>query len=63
MLVGALAARVDASLRLTSKSKGPRRSLVAIGIDSPQAIARVLASRWTALRIRWPEARLRDFAW
>lgn len=63
LLAGVLASRADPSLRLASGRKGPRRSLVAIGIDSPQAIRQVLRSRWTALRRLWPKAKLREFAW
>jgi hypothetical protein len=63
LLAGVLAARTDPSLRLTSKSKGPRRSLIAVGIDSPQAIAQILALSWSRLTSLWPKARLRDFAW
>ena len=63
LLAGVLACRADPSLRLDTGRKGPRRSLVAVGIDSPQAIATVLAQSWGALRTLWPKARLRDFAW
>jgi len=63
LLAGVPACRADPSLRLTSKSKGPRRSLVAVGIDSPQAIADVLALSWSRLATLWPKASLRDFAW
>lgn len=63
LLAGVLACGADPSLRLDSGRKGPRRSLIAVGIDSPQAIAQVLALSWPRLRHLWPKARLRDFAW
>jgi hypothetical protein len=63
LLAGVLACRADPSLRLDTGRKGPRRSLIAVGIDSPQAIATVLALSWGTLRTLWPKARLRDFAW
>jgi hypothetical protein len=62
-LAGVLACRSDPSLRLAGGRKGPRRSLVAVGIDSPEAIAQILASSWARLGNLWPEARLRNFAW
>jgi hypothetical protein len=63
LLAGVLASRADPSLRLDSRRKGPRRSLIAAGTDSPQAIAQVLPSGRSALRTLWPKARLREFAW
>jgi hypothetical protein len=63
LLAGVLAARADPSVRLQSKSKGPRRSLISVGADSPRATAQVLAAGWRALRNLWPRAELRDFAW
>jgi len=63
LLAGVLAAHADPSVRLDCARKGPRRSLIAVGIDSPQAIAQVLALSWSRLTTLWPKARLRDFAW
>jgi hypothetical protein len=63
ILAGAPAARADPSVRLDRARKGPRRSFIAIGIDSPQAIAQVLALSWSRLTTPWPKARLGDFAW
>ena len=63
LLAGVLASRADPSLRLNSRSKGARRSLIAIGMHSPLAIAQVLALRWAAALTLWPKAQLRDFAW
>lgn len=62
-LAGSLACQADPSLRLAGGRKGPRRSLVAVGIDSPQAVGQVLASSWSRLRTLWPRASLRGFAW
>jgi hypothetical protein len=63
LLAGVLACRADPSACLAGGRKGPRRSLLAIGIDSPWAIAQVLALSWPRLRPLWPKVRLRDFAW
>ncbi len=63
LLAGVLACRADPSLRLAGGRKGPRRSLVTAGIDSPHAVAHVLALSWRTLRTLWPRAELRDFAW
>ncbi len=58
-----LACRVDPTLRLTSKSKGPRRSLLAVGLNSPRAVASVLRWPITRLRKHWEPPTLREFAW
>ncbi len=63
LLAGVIATRADPSLRLDCRCKGPRRSLIAVGIDSPQAAATVLALSWARLSTLWPKAKLRDFAW
>jgi hypothetical protein len=63
ILAALLACRADPTLRLVSKSKGPRRSLLAVGIESAEQIAQVLKLPWAALRELWPRIRIRDFAW
>jgi hypothetical protein len=63
LLAGVLAARADPSVRLVSKSKGPRRSLLAVGLASFSAREQILRSRWPNLRLLWPKATLRNFAW
>ncbi len=57
-----LACRRDRTLRLPCPTKGPRRSLIAIGIASPHAVASVLTWRWATLRRHWPPLQLREFA-
>lgn len=57
-----LACQQDPTLRLPCPTKGPRRSLIAIGIASPHAVTRVLAWRWRTLRRHWPLPKLREFA-
>lgn len=59
---GLLACHADETLRLTSRAKGPRRSLIAIGIASPHAVERILAWRLSTLRSHWPATRRREFA-
>lgn len=63
LLAGVLACRNDPSLALVSPRKGPRRSLLAIGIHSPHAIDHVLASSWATASRLWPKLQLRSFAW
>ena len=63
ILAALLACRADPSLRLKSKSKGPRRSLLAIGIESAQQITQVLKLPWATLCALWPRTRIRTFAW
>ena len=49
---GILACRKDRTMRLVSKSKGQRRSFLAIGIEARGCIAKVLrAARQTVLRL------------
>jgi hypothetical protein len=63
VLAALLACRADPTLRLKSKSKGARRSLLAIGIDSAEQITQVLKLPWTTLLNLWPRTRIRNFAW
>lgn len=58
-----VACRADPTLRLVSKAKGPRRSLLAVGIASIEAVAQVLAWPWGTLNKNWPKAHIRAFAW
>ncbi len=60
---GLLACQKDATLRLPSKSKGPRRSIVAVGIEAEGCIRRVFNMTWNALRKLWPPEEIRSFAW
>jgi hypothetical protein len=62
-LAGILAWQRDPTLLLLSKSKGRRRSLVAIGIEAKGAIDEVLRMGRTALRKLWLPADIRSFAW
>lgn len=58
-----LACRADPSLRLRSKTKGPRRSQIAVGIEATDSITRVLAMTLRRLAPGWPSAEFRTFAW
>jgi len=62
-LAAVLACRGDPGLALPSKSKGNRRSLISIGLDSPRAIASVLVLPMAALAGLWPKVALRRFEW
>ena len=62
-LAGCLASRADPTLPLPSKSKGLRRSVVAIGIEAQDSIREVLKMGRTALSRIWPPAQIRSFAW
>lgn len=63
ILAALLACRADPTLRLPSRSKGARRSLLAIGVDSATDIERVLKLPWIAALELWPPTRIRDLAW
>ncbi len=63
MLAGLLACQKDNTQALRSKSKGPRRSLVAIGIGAQELIAKVLRIGPRRLAKFWPPAEIRSFAW
>ena len=58
-----LATRRDPTLRLRSKSKGYRRSLVAVGIEAKGAMDRTLRMGHRAFCRLWPPATIRSFAW
>jgi hypothetical protein len=58
-VAGLLACREDHTLRLVSKKKGPRRSLVSIGTAEVQKIIQVWRLGWKSIRILLPPAPLR----
>lgn len=60
---GVLACQQDATLRLHSKSKGPRRSLVAVGIQAKHLARKALGMSWSKLLKLWPPPEIRRFAW
>lgn len=60
---GVLACQHDATLRLHSKSKGPRRSLVAVGIQAKHLARKALGMSWSKLLKLWPPPEIRRFAW
>ena len=53
----------DPTMRYESKSKGPRRSLISIGIDAKTYIYRVLREGWGYLAAILPETETRQFTW
>jgi hypothetical protein len=63
ILAALLALRADPTLRLESKSKRARRSLLPIGIESTEQIGQVLKLPWVVLCQLWPPIHIRDFAW
>jgi hypothetical protein len=63
MTAGVMAIRDDPTMRLASKSKGPRRSIVAIGIEARCYSMKALRLSWKALLELWPPAEIRKFDW
>ena len=61
--VGVLACQQDPTLRLHSNRKGPRRSLVAIGIQAKHLLVKIINMTWNKLLQLWPPAQTRSFAW
>jgi hypothetical protein len=60
---GVLATREDPTMRLVSRSKGPRRSFVSIGIEAKWLLMDVLSLGWQAVIRLLPDAEIRHFAW
>lgn len=60
---GVLEAREDPTMRLVSKSKGPRRSFVSIGIEAKRRLLEVLRLGWRTLIELLPDTEMRTFAW
>jgi len=60
---GVLEAREDPTMRLVSKSKGPRRSFVSIGIEAKRRLLEVLRLGWRTLIELLPDTETRAFAW
>lgn len=63
LVAGMLALQGDSTLALPSKSKGPRRSVIAIGVAADLQTIQVLSWSWLRLRQFWPPVRLRKFEW
>jgi len=61
-LAGLLACQKDPTLRLICKTKGPRRSLLSIGMQATACIRNALRMSWWGLRKLWPPAETRSFA-
>ena len=61
-LAGLLACQKDSTLRLVCKTKGPRRSLLSIGIEATACIRKALRMSWRDLHKLWPPAETRSFA-
>lgn len=53
----------DPTMRYESKSKGPRRSLISIGMEAKSYINRVLREGWDYLAGILPETEFRSFTW
>lgn len=53
----------DPTMRYESKSKGPRRSLISIGMEAKTYIYRVLREGWGYIAGILPETEFRSFAW
>jgi hypothetical protein len=60
-LAGIMAVAQDPSLRLASKKKGPRRSILAIGVNAVFYIAKVLKARMQLLLAFLAPPTLRSF--
>ena len=60
---GVLATREDPTMRLVSKSKGPRRSFVSIGIEAKWLLLKVLRLGWQKVIELLPDTQTRSFAW
>jgi hypothetical protein len=60
---GIWACHDDPTMRLVSRSKGPRRSYISIGIEAKTYLYRVLRESWLYLTGILPETETRTFAW
>lgn len=61
-VAGLLAFDEDHTVLLFSRAKGPRRSLLSIGTQSPQHVEKALRLSWRLLLLLLPQAVLRDVA-
>lgn len=61
MTAGAMALRADPTMRLASSSKGPRRSIVSIGIEAKSYGMKALRLSWRKILSLWPPVKTRVF--
>jgi hypothetical protein len=58
---GAMAIKDDPTMMLISKSKGPRRSIVTIGLEAKYYGMKALRLSWTKILSLWPPVEVRIF--